>query len=329
MWRVLGAMMIVITSACGARTPVGGGGEACGSRHGCFLVGGYTVQGFKTWEWDGANWTNMDPSRAPPPRGTATTGVFGDAIVLFGGWDIADAKITVFDDTWVWNGGCWNLQVPPHSPSARAWAAAATLDGNLVLFGGEHIVAETPEVVFGETWTWNGIDWTEQHPAHSPSARTRAVAATSNGVVVLFGGETELEGPKFNETWTWDGTDWTERSPATSPPARGQAMVAALGGSMVIFGGCARHLDGTCDELGDTWIWDGTSWTESHAEPSPPPRADALFASDGHVIWLYGGQGVTELFTDTWSFDGATWTRIETTTTSPADTREAAFQCLE
>jgi hypothetical protein len=108
---------------------------------------------------------------------------------------------------------------------------------------------------------------------------------------------------------------------------RDQAGSAVLGESMVMFGGCARHPDRSCDELGDTWIWNGTTWTQPDSPQSPSSRADALLASDGHVVWLYGGFGPAPvLLDDTWSFDGATWTELATST-SPGNASAAEFQC--
>jgi hypothetical protein len=40
----------------------------------------------------------------------------------------------------------------------------------------------------------------------------------------------------------------------------------AARGEVVLFGG----WDGTL--LGDTWTWDGTTWTEEHPAISPPAR---------------------------------------------------------
>ncbi len=38
--------------------------------------------------------------------------------------------------------------------------------GQVVLFGGYRSAHD-----FGDTWTWDGTDWTQLSPVHSPSAR--------------------------------------------------------------------------------------------------------------------------------------------------------------
>jgi hypothetical protein len=61
--------------------------------------------------------------------------------------------------------------------------------------------------------------------------------------------------------------DWTKQAPATRPPTRGGAAMAydAATGTVVLFGGDNRH-----GVLGDTWTWDGTTWTRQH----PAARRD-------------------------------------------------------
>lgn len=67
---------------------------------------------------------------------------------------------------------------------------------NVVLFGGYW-----GGTYVGDTWVWNGTDWTLKSPEHSPPARSgHAMATDGSGNVVLFGGyTTTLNG----ETWVW------------------------------------------------------------------------------------------------------------------------------
>ena len=87
----------------------------------------------------------------------------------------------------------------------------------------------------------------------------------------------------------------------------------AARGSVLLFGGdraTAPRL------LGDTWTWDGRSWTERHAGRSPSPRTRMAIAYDEvhQVVVLFGG---TDRFLtvpgsanqgDTWIWDGNAWT---------------------
>jgi hypothetical protein len=68
--------------------------------------------------------------------------------------------------------------------------------------------------------------------------------------------------------------------------------------NVVLFGGGRRHgVDG------DTWIWDGSTWTKQTPAASPPARSDASMAYDvatGNTV-LFGG-GLNGSFTDTWTW---------------------------
>jgi uncharacterized protein (TIGR03437 family) len=68
--------------------------------------------------------------------------------------------------------------------------------------------------------------------------------------------------------------------------------------------------------LDDTWVWDGSNWTQVSPFISPPGRVDATMAFDaahGQLI-MFGGavnQGfIGTLLNDTWAWDGSSWTRL-------------------
>src|SRR5262245_52880152 len=72
------------------------------------------------------------------------------------------------------------LSVPsPQIPCALAYDKARR---EVVLFGG--LDNDTP----GQTWTFDGNDWTQKFPAHSPPSRRghKIVYDEGRGIVVLF-----------------------------------------------------------------------------------------------------------------------------------------------
>jgi hypothetical protein len=188
--------------------------------------------------------------------------------------------------------------------------------GQMVLFGGFDLIGGNANGL-NDTWTWDGTTWTQQNPSTSPSARNSASMAydAATGQMVLFGG---LSGTDLNDTWTWDGTTWTQLSPATSPPARyGASMVYdAASGQMVLFGGASPDT-GTL--LGDTWTWDGTTWTQLSPATSPHARYNASMVYDAATgqITLFGGQDSTNFDNETWTWDGATWTQLSPAASPP------------
>lgn len=96
---------------------------------------------------------------------------------------------------------------------------------------------------------------------------------------------------------------WRQASPPASPPARSAlAMVTdPTSGVVMCFGGWSGSA-----YLGDTWIFDGTSWSILSA-PGPVARSDHAMAFDESrgVAVLFGGirgTGVTGILGDTWEW---------------------------
>ena len=133
------------------------------------------------WSFGNDNWTEVDDGAtdAPPIRALATLAALGNSLVLFGGFQNAstnDAGVMLsLNDTWVWNGTSWAKQKPTTSPPVRDSAVMATLNGKVLLFGGENSTPDTA-VNLGDTWEWDGTNWAELHPAHT---RRRARTAAS------------------------------------------------------------------------------------------------------------------------------------------------------
>ena len=157
----------------------------------------------------------------------------------------------------------------------------------------------------GDTWTWDGTTWTQQHPATAPPARFWASMAydAATGNVVLFGGR-DASGRDIADTWTWDGTTWTQQHPATSPSSREGSSMAydAATGTVVLFGGLKQNGNGA---FNGTFTWDGTTWTRQAPVTKPPARWGAAMAYDaatGTVV-LFGGVDPGAGFVD-----GGTWT---------------------
>jgi N-acetylneuraminic acid mutarotase len=253
-----------------------------------------------TWVWDGSVWTQKSPATSPPAR--STPGMVYDAarseIVLFGGG-------TGFTDTWVWNGSIWAQRFPGTSPPPRSTGPKMTYDatrGEVVLFGGQSLFGD----MLGDTWVWDGVNWTQRLPATSPSPRDSHAMAydAARGEVVLFGGFPGGRGvAPLQDTWVWDGTNWTQRLPATSPQPRLDHRMAydAARGEVVLFGG-----SDIAQSLLDTWTWDGSSWTQRSSTTTPPPvggiASMTYDAARGEIVLFGAGSS-----TSTWTWNGSNW----------------------
>ncbi|MCO5314764.1 MAG: hypothetical protein M9938_01150 [Solirubrobacterales bacterium] len=170
--------------------------------------------------------------------------------------------------------------------------------GNTVLFGG----TDNGSVTLADTWVWDGSDWTQKSPAHSPPARDRASMTfdPAAGNMVLFGGLTG-GGVSLADTWVWNGGDWTQKSPAHSPAARSWASLAfdPTSVNMVLFGGSSAG-----SFFADTWVWNGSDWTQKSPAHSPPARQGASMGFDpvSGNMFLFGGDTGVNYFADTWGF---------------------------
>ena len=119
--------------------------------------------------------------------------------------------------------------------------------------------------------------------------------------------------------------NWTELSPATSPAAREASSMAydPATDQMLLFGGSGPG------DLGDTWIWSGTTWTQLSPATSPSARTWASMAYDPATeqMLLFGGNSANTLIGDTWAWNGTTWTELSPAT-SPA-AREASSMAYD
>lgn len=263
--------------------------------------------GTHTWESDGTAWTLRIPAASPSQRRHHAMAWDSSRrrIVLFGGVIGESASRVYLSDTWEWDGKTWVERHPLTAPPPRGWHAMAYDDARqrLVLYGGW---GRTPssDRVLGDTWEWDGTAWSELSPATSPpelASHSLAYDSVRQRTVLVGGFGT---GEEQAATWEWDGITWTQRMPALSPPKRWNAALTfdPGRGRIVLFGGIyAMH--GSSGSRGDTWEWDGTSWTELNPAVSPP-RGDSNMAFDAakrRSVLVAGSQ--------TLEWDGAVWTR--------------------
>lgn len=165
-----------------------------------------------------------------------------------------------------------------------------------------------------QTWVFTGTDWTNLGIA-GPTPRVDGVMAFDGNNVMLYGGRgpTSQNGP-LGDTWTFNGTVWTQQSPSTSPFPRYKAEAAylSLAGAVVMFGG---QSSGTyANMLEETWLWNGTTWSQATPTTSPSARAGHAMAASASQAIVFGGRSTNSFLNDTWSFDGTQWTQLFPTT---------------
>jgi hypothetical protein len=271
------------------------------------------------------DWTRVGYATSPSAR--SASGITYDpataSIVLFGG----AAGDSVLGDTWTWD-GVWRPRFPASSPAPRQGPAIAfdKAAGNVVLFGGAPTVPVGNGTAFGDTWTWDGVNWTQQFPPVSPPARTwsNMVYVPATRTVLLFSGTNSPNGDDaLCDTWAWDGVakTWTELHPAAYPAGRAmnQLVYDEATHTVVLFGGVTTNLT----PLNDTWTWDGSNWRPRFPAASPAPRNGPALAYDallGKVVLFGGALGTccSDSLNDTWTWDGSDWTEIYPAGASPS-----------
>jgi hypothetical protein len=137
-----------------------------------------------------------------------------------------------------------------------------------------------PPTTRESAWRWEGDHWA-------------ALQAGSGGSPLPLGASLVSDGRRGNVvaldlgvTLTGSGAEgqWSIQRPSASPPARVAPAGAAFDarrGVVVIFGGEAIPSGGgQPGALGDTWSWDGSTWTlrSGSTKPLPAPGAPSLIS---------------------------------------------------
>lgn len=201
------------------------------------------------------------------------------------------------------------------------------LHQQILMFGGNNL--DGGGTFFGDTWGWNGTNWTQFNPATNPAARSTAgmIYDELHQQIVMFGGYSQTFSGS-GETWVWDGANWTLKAPPTSPSARRFPSMAydSAHQQTVLFGGIGSGC------LADTWVWDGATWTQKHPANNPAPsycnNVMTYDAATQQVVLIVAELGLTP--DQTWTWDGNDWTLRAPTTDLPQryGMRQIAYDTL-
>jgi len=248
-----------------------------------------------TWSWDGAGWTELAPATAPPVRSghAMSYDPARDRVVLFSGAASPVGTVLYHADTWEWDGSNWRLMSPTHSPPRRDWAGMAydPHRGATILFGGRDSMHKPTGKFepYGDTWAWDGEDWTRLSPETSPPARhgARLVLDGNLGQLVLAGGQFP-RAPGFDDTWAWDGEDWRKLAPSTTYAGRAFFAMAfdEERDRMVLHGG-KDVTDGLL--LADSWEFDGEDWSRAASDGPAYGWFPAAFDERRRAVLVQGG----------------------------------------
>jgi len=268
------------------------------------------------------------------PQATYTPGCAYDSlnqlVYVFGGGDASAPHSTL--DHWDWT------VVPPvwvndtsGTPSERLGLAMAADDaGNLVVFGGLN-----GSGLLQDTWKWDGTAWTQiGNGASGIQERNGAkmVFDDDRELFVLFGGAFGGNPTQYlNDTWTFDfATGWTQVTTSNAPAARFEyGMVYDERTRVVLLFGGTNDVPNTTGAFNDTWMFDGTTWTQLSPATQPSPRYGHSMAFDPTTgtTYLWGGaeSNTGARMNDLWQWSwGNGWVQVSSTT-SPTARNRAGF----
>lgn len=166
-------------------------------------------------------------------------------------------------EVWEFDGSTWSM-LPVTGPVPATWAGAYdTARRRLVVSSGT------------ETWEFDGTAWAKIAAVAVPTPARGGFSMVydeARGEVLLCGGDywdnTYGIRTYTSDLWGWDGTTWRQRSPRTASGRSWSAMAYDRDRQVVILHGgwytVPYYFAGqqTAFEVGDTWEWDGTSWTQ-------------------------------------------------------------------
>jgi parallel beta-helix repeat protein len=208
-----------------------------------------------TWafNYEQNEWTNMNPSVAPSPRGDYGMAYDSqsDRVILFGGYAGYDS-----DETWSYDfeTNSWTNMNPTSRPPARFTPAIAydIQSDRVLIFGG------IGGGLRDDMWAYDfeSNTWTEMHPAVKPppSYGARFSYDSHADRVVMFGGDDPNPPYYHNDTWTYDfdADVWTKVD--TKGPGRSYHGMAydSRSARSIIFGG---GRGSPTEIFNDTWTF--------------------------------------------------------------------------
>lgn len=243
-------------------------------------------------------WTQLSPATSPEPRSDHAMAYdpVRDVVVLYGGAD----NVTIFKDTWEWDGVTWAEIVTADSPGDSGdWVGPMTYDEDL----GAIVMALVSDTLnLQETWSYDGVNWTKLTTTGLPPQIDFPgfVYYPDINRCVLFGGQT---GGCSTDTYLFNGATltWTHPTPATTPTGTAQMQLVydpALGKVFKIGGRCTGAFT-----TNEAYSFDGSNWAHITSAVTLSGRAmfAAAYAPSCETTIIHGGD-IEDA--GTYSFDG-------------------------
>jgi hypothetical protein len=144
------------------------------------------------------------------------------------------------------------------------------------------------------------------------------VSHEASGSLAMLWGTDIATGQTATQAWRFQNGTWSLQA-GPLPSHRYEASIGydALHQQAVLFGGSENGFD-----RDDTWLWNGTSWTQANPPIRPSPRVGAAMAFDHRrgVVVLFGGIATptSTILADTWEWNGSVWQLLTPPVSPPA-----------
>jgi hypothetical protein len=197
-----------------------------------------------TWIFSNGAWSK-NTGQAPPPACGASMAYDSarDQIILFGGAVLASSapSYTYRQDTWAWNGTGWQQLAPTTHPTTgwRGVMAEDPIHHQLIYYTGVKYNG-LGDLTGGETWIWDGTNWTHPADTGSPTGRYSPVMAWNPArrrLVFIGGAFRNLLMTPDALMAEWDGTRWNIVPTGGNEAARYAAAGAAWRDGILVLGG--------------------------------------------------------------------------------------------
>lgn len=207
-----------------------------------------------TWGWNGTTWRELNAGTGAPPPGQATMA-----------WDPALHAIVLMPasssgaDTWTWAGTRWidHHQADPYLPTGVLTLAFDPVTNTMVAVGFGNVIS--PKVgALTQTWTWDGMAWTQLVTDDAPTAYVILGLGwdpiTSSLLLFAEGATAPL--PLLR--WEWTGADWMALPPITRPRII-EGLLTGVDTESLLLVGEMSEAPGAATPL-RVWSWTGKAW---------------------------------------------------------------------
>jgi trimeric autotransporter adhesin len=168
--------------------------------------------------------------------------------------------------------------------------AVASVDGTLYAFGNSVTASGTTSIQ--RFSRWNGSAWVQPGTGFSSTASNPCMTSW-NGMLILGGGFTSINGTPANYVAAWNGSSWSALGAGLDDQVR----------SLHIHNG-VLHAGGYF--TGRVARWDGTTWTSLNSPFTYIPSDRGLATWNGELV----AAGVIGVSGGVRRFDGTSWSNI-------------------